>query len=65
MSKINKEYDDKLFQLCVAVLPSVVNRMSDDASESEIVDYVVVVARSMLSELGYVYRKGASHVEGT
>ena len=65
MSKINKDYNDKLFALCAAIIPSVVNRMPDDASEGEIVDYAINVARSMLAELGYVYRKGASHVEGT
>lgn len=58
MKNVNQEYDDKLFAICVAVLPSVVSRLPDDASESEAVDYAVVLARSLLSELGYVYRTG-------
>jgi hypothetical protein len=65
VSKINSDYNDKLFSICVAILPGIVNRMPDDATESEIVDYAVNIARSLLAELGYVYRKGASRVERT
>lgn len=63
--KYNKDYNDKLFALCASIIPAVVNKMPDDASEGEIVDYAIAISRSMLAELGYVYRKGASHVEGT
>lgn len=58
--KINKEYNDKLFVVASHILPAVIIRSAEGVSEVELVDNAVLLARSLLAELGYKYRSGAS-----
>lgn len=51
--KLNKEYNDKLFTAASLVLPSVVLQLGDEASPAEAVDAAVLLARNLLTELGY------------
>jgi len=53
--KLKGTYHDKLFIAAAQVLPSVVLRSPPDATESEMVDEAVILARSLLAELGYKY----------
>lgn len=51
--KLNKDYNDRLFTAASLVLPSVVLQLGDEASPAEAVDAAVLLARNLLTELGY------------
>lgn len=60
MAKETKEYRDKLFAAASLVLPSVVIRADIGATESELVDQAVSLARSLLAELNCVPTRSKS-----